>query len=119
MKNFKKTMDKYVEREIYPFHMPGHKQRYEFFTKDFLRYDLTEVDNLDNLNNPTESLSDLNKRIANPLSSLIILCFLVPGIFLSNLVYWHTANLIIILLFNIAIYLILFFLISKNFIHKK
>jgi UDP-N-acetylmuramyl pentapeptide phosphotransferase/UDP-N-acetylglucosamine-1-phosphate transferase len=61
----------------------------------------------------------INKRIANPLSSLIILCFLVPGIFLSNLVYWHTANLIIILLFNIAIYLILFFLISKNFIHKK
>ncbi|MBH01166.1 MAG: hypothetical protein CL469_00660 [Acidimicrobiaceae bacterium] len=61
----------------------------------------------------------VSKKIANPISALIILICNVPGILISNLVYWHTAYLIVVLVFNIVIYLSVFFLVSKNFVLKK
>ncbi len=51
----------------------------------------------------------------NSLSALIILFFILFGAVLSSIVYWHTSYLVLILFFNISIYLLVYFLISKNF----
>lgn len=69
MKNLKENIDKHIKNNIYPFHMPGHKQNYNFFDDEqninkILKYDLTEIPNLDNLNAPSYVLKDLNNRIA-------------------------------------------------------
>lgn len=65
MLSLKKIMDNHINNNIYPFHMPGHKQNYNFFKKDFLCYDLTEFSYLDNLNDPQSSIDILNKRCSN------------------------------------------------------
>lgn len=46
------------------FHMPSHKEKYHFFEKDILFYDLTEYDNYDNLANPTGVILNSLERIA-------------------------------------------------------
>ncbi len=45
------------------FHMPGHKENYDFFEKNILNYDLTEYDNFDNLANPTTVIKNSINRI--------------------------------------------------------
>lgn len=52
-------IEKFLENEFIFFTTPGHKQgrAYEDF-KNILKYDLTEVDGLDNLHNPTECIKN-------------------------------------------------------------
>ncbi len=73
MKNLKSNIDNHIKKEIYPFHMPGHKQNYNFFDDEtlnkILKYDLTEIPTLDNLNYPEEVLLNLNDRISKVFGS--------------------------------------------------
>ncbi len=68
MKNLFTTIDNHIKRDVYPFHMPGHKQNYNFFNNkeinDVLKFDLTEIQGLDNLNEPKDVLLNLNNRIS-------------------------------------------------------
>lgn len=56
MNEIYKTMKKYSESDIYPFHMPGHKRRKMdiFQGKHPYEVDFTEVDGLDDLHEPEE-----------------------------------------------------------------
>ena len=59
-----KIIDDYLKENIYPFHMPGHK-RSRFLNPD-LGYgrDFTEIDGLDNLNDPKEVFVEMENKIA-------------------------------------------------------
>ncbi|WP_299032528.1 aminotransferase class V-fold PLP-dependent enzyme [uncultured Anaerococcus sp.] len=59
-----KIIDQYLKENTYPFHMPGHK-RSKFLNPD-LGYgrDFTEIDGLDNLNDPKEVFVEMEKKIA-------------------------------------------------------
>jgi len=61
------ALNNYIEENIYPFHMPGHKHNKNFlsFKHPFLSYDITEFDEMDNLHTPTGILKDMNNRIAS------------------------------------------------------
>lgn len=59
-----KIIDDYLKENYYPFHMPGHKRRSLLnknlgYTRDF-----TEIDGLDNLNDPKEVFVEMERRIA-------------------------------------------------------
>lgn len=55
----------YLERGLYPFHMPGHKRNLMFDCMNgLLAYDLTEVDGTDDLHCPQGMLLDAQKRAA-------------------------------------------------------
>ncbi len=69
MHSLKQIIDEHINNDIYPFHMPGHKQNYRFFEKDILKYDLTEFGYLDNLNDPKEAILQLNLKLATLFSS--------------------------------------------------
>ncbi len=58
----KDYMDTFVNN--YPMHMPGHKNNYDFFSKNILNYDLTEFGELDNLQNPTGVIKNSLQRIS-------------------------------------------------------
>ena len=60
-----KIIDQYLKENYYPFHMPGHK-RSLLLNKD-LGYsrDFTEIDGLDNLNDPKEVFVEMERKIAN------------------------------------------------------
>ncbi len=58
--NLKDTLEKYSKSNIYPFHMPGHKRMIEGPYK----IDMTEVEGVDDLHDPTEVLLDEQKRMA-------------------------------------------------------
>ncbi len=70
MRNLFTNIDNHIKNNIYPFHMPGHKQNYKFFNEnlslnDLLKFDLTEIPTLDNLNNPKDVFLNLNTKISN------------------------------------------------------
>lgn len=60
-----KIIDEYLKENNYPFHMPGHK-RSPLLNKD-LGYtrDFTEIDGLDNLNDPKEVFVEMEEKIAD------------------------------------------------------
>ncbi|MDR1639498.1 MAG: aminotransferase class I/II-fold pyridoxal phosphate-dependent enzyme [Clostridiales bacterium] len=55
----------YVDKGIYPFHMPGHKRNPDFLPQGILTRDLTEVPGADNLYSPTGPILETQKFIAN------------------------------------------------------
>lgn len=60
-----KIIDDYLKENYYPFHMPGHK-RSRLLNKN-LGYtrDFTEIDGLDNLNDPREVFVEMENKIAD------------------------------------------------------
>lgn len=59
-----KKIDEYLNENTYPFHMPGHKRTK--LLKNDLAYgrDFTEIEGLDNLNDPKEIFVEMEKAIA-------------------------------------------------------
>lgn len=57
-------LENYLGKDIYPFHMPGHKRNKRFNTNLGYGYDITEIDKFDNLNNPTGILRQSEKDCA-------------------------------------------------------
>ena len=58
-------LEQYANRDMYPFHMPGHKRRIEYLP-DWNPYamDITEIDGFDNLYDAEEILKDTMEDIA-------------------------------------------------------
>lgn len=54
----------YLRRGIYPFHMPGHKGRADFFPPDFFACDLTELAATDILSAPTGIIKNFLEKIS-------------------------------------------------------
>ena len=69
----------YCKRDVYPFHMPGHKRRIEYLP-DWNPYamDITEIDGFDNLHQAEGILLDAEKR-ANRMYGAEETFFLVNG----------------------------------------
>ncbi|WP_297281195.1 aminotransferase class I/II-fold pyridoxal phosphate-dependent enzyme [uncultured Anaerococcus sp.] len=57
-------LDKYLDENYYPFHMPGSKRSLNLRNDLPYRRDLTEIDDFDNLNDPKEIFKDLEDRLA-------------------------------------------------------
>lgn len=57
-------LEDYLRREVYSFHMPGHKNNKDFLHKDLLEMDITEIPLADNLHDAQGVLLNLQKRIA-------------------------------------------------------
>lgn len=66
-----KELNSYIEKSIYPFHMPGHKRnkKYLNFSKPIINYDITEFGNMDNLHAPESIINDVNIRFSNLFNS--------------------------------------------------
>lgn len=58
-----------MEVNSYPMHMPGHKRNYDFFPAELLKWDVTEVDGLDNLHHPDGIINDSQKALAETLGA--------------------------------------------------
>jgi len=62
-----KKLKEYADKNVYPMHMPGHKQNCGFLPREFpLNLDITEIDGFDDLHNPTGVI----KETANLASTL-------------------------------------------------
>lgn len=59
-----KLIDDYLNENIYPFHMPGHKRSKILNPNIGYGRDFTEIDGLDNLNDPKEIFVEMEKKIA-------------------------------------------------------
>lgn len=59
-----KMLKNYKNKNIYPFHMPGHKRNKNFFDFEFLDFDITEIPEMDNLNDPKDSILKTNEFLA-------------------------------------------------------
>lgn len=59
-----KIIDDYLKENIYPFHMPGHKRLKLLNPKLGYGRDFTEIDGLDNLNDPKEVFVEMEKKIS-------------------------------------------------------
>ena len=59
-----KEIDNYSIRGVYPFHMPGHKGRTDFFPPNMTALDLTEIPGMDVLSEPTGIIRDFQKKVA-------------------------------------------------------
>ena len=58
-------LKEYADSGIYPFHMPGHKRRYEpEETGRVYRMDITEIDGFDDLHDPSGILKEEMERAA-------------------------------------------------------
>lgn len=59
-------LNDYKKKDIYPFHMPGHKRRLAPSTalKDAYEIDITEIDGFDNLHVPTGIIMEAQNRAA-------------------------------------------------------
>ena len=56
----------YCKRDVYPFHMPGHKRNYEKLGTDLpYEFDITEIDDFDYLHNPNGIIRDINKKASS------------------------------------------------------
>lgn len=72
-KSILETIEEYIDEDIAPFSMPGHKQGRAFqdllLAEDklnlFLKADLTEVDGLDNLHHPEEMIKECLEDLSN------------------------------------------------------
>ena len=64
-------LNKYIDKNIYPFHMPGHKRNTNFlsFERDIVNYDITEIHGMDNLHGPKGIIKDLNQRLSKVFGS--------------------------------------------------
>lgn len=62
MRSFSDEINELNIRNIYPFHMPGHKRRMEL--KNPYDIDITEIDGYDNLHNPEGIINELEDRIS-------------------------------------------------------
>lgn len=61
------ALEEHIEQPLYPLHMPGHKRRFwEFNFEDF---DFTEINGLDNLQNPEECIDITLKAISEVFKS--------------------------------------------------
>ena len=60
MENLSKRLREYSKNGAYPFHMPGHKRQLD----GAYRYDITEIEGFDNLNNPSGIILEMNEDIA-------------------------------------------------------
>ncbi|MCL2499020.1 MAG: aminotransferase class I/II-fold pyridoxal phosphate-dependent enzyme [Defluviitaleaceae bacterium] len=54
----------YLNKDIYPFHMPGHKRNTFFLPPDPISLDLTEIPGMDVLHEPTGLLRDMQADLA-------------------------------------------------------
>lgn len=53
----------YCKRDVYPFHMPGHKRNYKELGSDLpYQFDITEIDDFDYLHNPNGIIKDINDK---------------------------------------------------------
>lgn len=59
-----KIIDDYLKENYYPFHMPAHKRSILLNPKLGYGRDFTEIDGLDNLNDPKEVFVDMERKIA-------------------------------------------------------
>ena len=59
-----KEISRYLSRDIYPFHMPGHKRNPDFFPPSFLANDLTEIPGMDVLSAPKGIIREFLDKIA-------------------------------------------------------
>jgi len=57
-------MQSYLEKGIYPFHMPGHKRNPMFLPQGLANLDLTEIPGMDNLHMPTGIIKGFQEAIA-------------------------------------------------------
>ncbi|GHV40049.1 arginine decarboxylase [Clostridia bacterium] len=57
-------VSEYIKKNVYPFHIPGHKGNPAFFPKDIFSFDITEIPGADNLHAPTGVIAELEKFIA-------------------------------------------------------
>jgi len=60
---YKQILD-YLSKDIYPFHMPGHKRNPAFIPPNLLDLDLTEIPGMDVLSAPTGIIRNLQDEIA-------------------------------------------------------
>jgi len=74
----------YLQKNIYPFHMPGHKGRAEFFPPEGLQMDLTEIPGMDVLSAPVGIIGDFQRKAANFFGASHSF-FLVNGASVGNL----------------------------------
>lgn len=58
------ALQKYINDNIYPFHMPGHKQGRALSIDDIMKIDITEVDGVDNLHNAKEVILESQRLTA-------------------------------------------------------
>ncbi len=56
-------LERYRQKEIYPFHMPGHKRK-EHALMDPYSMDITEIEGFDNLHEPEGILLEGKERLA-------------------------------------------------------
>lgn len=60
-----RELKKYGEKDIYPYHMPGHKRKGQsYFPKEMAAIDLTEVDGTDNLHEPEGIIKEAQEYCA-------------------------------------------------------
>ena len=53
----------YCKRDVYPFHMPGHKRNYKELGADLpYHFDITEIDDFDYLHNPNGIIKNINDK---------------------------------------------------------
>ena len=60
MDSLSNKLREYANSGAYPFHMPGHKRQLD----GAYRYDITEIDGFDNLNDPSGIIKEMNEEIA-------------------------------------------------------
>lgn len=58
-------LDSYIKEDIYPFHMPGHKRNKNFLEGISLSMDITEIEGMDNLHNPTSVIKNTQRNLAH------------------------------------------------------
>ncbi len=63
------ALQKYCKKDIYPFHMPGHKQGRGLVLPHLLQMDLTELEGLDNLHHSTEVIREAQVLAAKTFGS--------------------------------------------------
>jgi len=61
---YKQILD-YLAKDIYPFHMPGHKRNPQFTPPNLQDLDMTEIPGMDVLSSPTGIIHELQQEIAN------------------------------------------------------
>jgi len=66
MEGIYSTLNRYIDKNIYPFHMPGHKRnpKFLFFENELINYDITEFGDMDNLHDPQGLIKEMNIRCA-------------------------------------------------------
>ncbi len=65
MKRLFEKLQENAEKDIYPYHMPGHKRRsWGMLPEALYKIDITEIDGFDNLHQPEGILLELQKRAA-------------------------------------------------------